>query len=83
MTREHQQAMARYEEARIRYRQAVRASLRGAGPTSGHGIRDAIRALEQARAELARHQPAPPPPPAPPAPESLPRRLFRRLLQAS
>lgn len=81
MTRELQQAMARYEEARIRYRQAVLASLRGGpGASSGDVIKEAIRALQVARAEVARLGPPPPPPAAPEPPESLPRRLVRMLL---
>jgi hypothetical protein len=85
MTRELQHAMAQYEEARIRYRQAVLASLNGgAGAASGEAIRQAIQQFQAARAELARHAP-----PAQPAParahrrESFPFKFVRRLLQAS
>jgi hypothetical protein len=63
MTRELQHAMAQYEEARIRYRHAVLASLDG--ESSGDAIRQAIQAFQAARAELARHDgrvtPAAPP----------------------
>jgi hypothetical protein len=78
MTRERQHAMAQYEEARIKYRQAVRASL--AGSSDGDAIREAIRVLQAARAELARHEAPPPRPVEPPAAGSLPWKLVRRLL---
>jgi hypothetical protein len=52
MTKELQHAMAEYEEARIRYRQAVLASLNGA--SNGEAIRSAIHAFQNARAELGR-----------------------------
>ena len=52
MTRELQHAMAQYEEARIRYRRAVLASLNG--ESNGDAIREAIRGFQAARAELAR-----------------------------
>jgi hypothetical protein len=54
MTRELQHAMAQYEEARIRYRQAVLASLNGES-SGGEAIREAIQAFQGARAELAKH----------------------------
>jgi len=86
MTTELQRAMARYEEARIRYRKAVLASLNGA--SNGETIRDAIRSFQRASVDLKRLT-APPPPPRPlrvvaePAPEPLPSaawRSFRRVL---
>jgi hypothetical protein len=52
MTSELQRAMARYEEARIRYRKAVLASLHGA--SSGEAIRQAITAFQDASADLKR-----------------------------
>ncbi len=52
MTKELQHAMAEYEEARIRYRQAVLASLNGS--SNGDAIRTAIQSFQSARAELAR-----------------------------
>ena len=52
MTTELQRAMARYEEARIRYRKAVLASLDGA--SNGETIRDAIRSFQRASADLKR-----------------------------
>lgn len=51
MTKELQRAMAEYEEARIRYRQAVLASLNG--ESSGDAIRSAIQDFQHARAGLA------------------------------
>ncbi len=85
MTTELQRAMARYEEARIRYRKAVLASLNGA--SNGESIRDAIRSFQRASADLKRlTSPEPPPRPlrvAEPAPEPLPSagwRSFRRML---
>lgn len=51
MTKQLQHAMAEYEEARIRYRQAVLASLNGA--SNGEAIRAAIQDFQRARAELA------------------------------
>ena len=84
MTTELQQAMVRYEEARIRYRTAVLDSLNGAG--GGEAIRAAIREIQAASAELKRLQPRPAPPPAEPASEpiSFPGwSLVRRLLTAS
>lgn len=74
MTTELQRAMARYEEARIRYRKAVLASLHGA--SNGQSIREAITSFQQASANLKKLT-APPPPPravrvvAEPAPETL------------
>ena len=52
MTAELQLAMARYEEARIRYRRAVLASLDGR--SNGDAIREAIAACRQTGAELRR-----------------------------
>ena len=75
MTTELQRAMARYEEARIRYRKAVLASLNGA--SNGQTIREAIKSFQRANADLKRLT-APPPPPravrvAPaPEPETVP-----------
>ena len=51
--------MAQYEEARLRYRCAVLASLNDGA--KGEGIRQAIQAIQAARAEVARHGPPPPP----------------------
>lgn len=62
MTPELQRAMARYEEARIQYKRAVLASLDGT--SDGTAIREAIRAVQGASAELGRSQAAPPAPPA-------------------
>jgi hypothetical protein len=68
MTNELQRAMARCEEARVRYRKAVLASLDGA--SNGDVIRQAIREYQRACAELKRlSPPAPPPAQAGPAPE--------------
>ncbi len=70
MTNELQRAMARYEEARIRYRKAVLASLDGA--SNGDDIRQSIREFQGASAELKRLTRATTPPaaaaPAPVAP---------------
>ena len=60
MTTELQRAMARYEEARIRYRKAVLASLNGA--SNGDTIREAIKSFQRANADLMRLT-APPPAP--------------------
>ena len=71
MTRELQRAMARYEEARFQYRRAVLASLDHA--SDGAAIRLAIRAFQDARAELKRFEaplPAPAPEPARARPEA-------------
>jgi hypothetical protein len=57
MTAELQLAMARYEEARIRYRKAVLASLDGT--SGGDAIRQAIAECQQAGAELKRLQGGP------------------------
>ncbi len=66
MSPELQRAMVRYEEARFQYRKALLASHDG----SSHGaeIREAIRAVQRASAELKRYRPAPPAP-AVPAPD--------------
>lgn len=89
MTRELQRAMARYEEARFQYRKAVLASLSQA--SNGAAIRLAIRAFQDARAELKRLE-APPPAPVlepararaeAPAAAPRPRGLFLKLLRAS
>ncbi|HEX7623896.1 MAG TPA: hypothetical protein VF400_10030 [Anaeromyxobacteraceae bacterium] len=75
MTTELQRAMARYEEARIRYRKAVLASLNGA--SNGEAIREAIKSFQRANAELKRLT-APPPAPravrvlSDPSPEASP-----------
>jgi hypothetical protein len=90
MTTELKRAMVRYEQARIRYRTAVLASLNGA--SNGDAIREAIQAFQSASAELKRlNAPARPPPPivkmgrtrtneAVPFPGWA---LFRKLLKAS
>lgn len=71
--------MAQYEDSRIKYRQAVLASLNAApGAAPGEAIKEAIDAFQLARAELARHGYPPPPPPKPVA-ESLRRKLVRFL----
>jgi hypothetical protein len=91
MTRELQRAMARYEEARFQYRKAVLASLNHA--SDGAAIRLAIRAFQDARAELKRFE-APPPAPVPvpepararaeaPTAAPRPRGVFLKLLRAS
>lgn len=68
MTTELQRAMARCEEARVRYRKAVLASLDGA--SNGDVIRQAIREYQRACAELKRISPPSQPPAQPrPAPE--------------
>ncbi len=82
MTMELQQAMVRYEEARIRYRTAVLDSLNG--EARGDAIRAAIREIQAATAELKRLQPRPPPPEPASEPVSIPGwSLVRRLLTAS
>jgi hypothetical protein len=83
MTRELQQAMARYEEARGRYRQAVLSSLNG--DARGEVIRDAITAYRSAREELARHGPLPSHEPRNEPRREVPGpwRFVRRLLTAS
>jgi len=55
MTNELKRAMARYEEARVRYRKAVLASL--AGASNGDVIRQSIRDFQRASAELRRIAP--------------------------
>ena len=62
MTNELQRAMARCEEARVRYRKAVLASL--AGASNGDEIRQSIRDFQRASAELKRLTPAAKPPSA-------------------
>ncbi len=62
MTPELQRAMVRYEEARIQYRKAL-ISSRGA-TSGGAAIRDAIREVQRASAELQRYRPVPPAAPA-------------------
>jgi len=62
MTNELQRAMARCEEARVRYRKAVLASL--AGASNGDEIRQSIRDFQRASAELKRLTPAAKPPAA-------------------
>jgi hypothetical protein len=52
MTTELQRAMAQYEEARIRYKKAVLASLNG--ESSGDAIRQSIVVFQKASAELRR-----------------------------
>jgi hypothetical protein len=81
MTRELQQAMAQYEEARIHYRKAVLASLNG--DTNGEAIRTAIQQFQVARAELARQSAPAPAHEAPRHEESGAWGFVRRLLQAS
>jgi len=58
MTAELQQAMARYEEARIRYRKAVLSSLDGT--SNGDAIRQAIVACQEAGSELRKLRGTPP-----------------------
>ena len=62
MTPELQRAMVRYEEARIQYRKALIASRDAT--SHGAAIRDAIREVQRASAELKRCRPPPPAPPA-------------------
>jgi hypothetical protein len=62
MTTELQRAMARYEEARGRYKTAVLGSLNG--DANGEAIRRAIHEFQRASAELRKVSP-PKPPPAP------------------
>lgn len=64
MTRELQQAMARYEEAHFQYRKALLASMNH--ESDGAAIRLAIHAFQDARAELRRLEQ--PPPVLPPSP---------------
>lgn len=72
MTNELKRAMARYEEARVRYRKAVLASLDGA--SNGDAIRQAIRDFQLASAELKRVSPPParPVPRLDPKPDAVP-----------
>jgi hypothetical protein len=68
MTNELKRAMARYEEARVRYRKAVLASLDGA--SNGDVILAAIRDFQRASAELKQlSPPAKAPPASSPPPE--------------
>ena len=62
MTPELQRAMVRYEEARIQYRKALIAPRDAT--SHGAAIRDAIREVQRASAELKRCRPAPPAPTA-------------------
>ena len=81
MTSELQRAMARYEEARIRYQKAVLASLHGA--SNGDAIREAIRAFQAASADLKRLTPTEASPPVEAATEESPTSgwaFVRRLL---
>jgi hypothetical protein len=63
VTNELKRAMARYEEARVRYRKAVLASLDGA--SNGDVIRQAIREVQRASSELKRLAPPTPAPARP------------------
>jgi hypothetical protein len=54
MTTDLQQAMARYEEARIEYKKAVLASLHEGAVSNGESIRLAIRKFQATSAELKR-----------------------------
>jgi hypothetical protein len=83
MTRELQQAMARYEETRAAYRVAVLSSLNG--ESSGEAIRLAIRSFQSARSELIRLGGLPAETPAkPPAKVESPAwRLVRRILPSA
>jgi hypothetical protein len=83
MTRELQQAMARYEESRAAYRVAVLSSLNG--ESNGEAIRLAIRSFQSARSELVRlgGLPAATPVKPPPREESAAWRLARRLLPSA
>lgn len=63
MTTELQRVMAQYEDARIRYKMAVLASLNG--DSSGDAIREAIREFQRANAELKRVTGVPARPPRP------------------
>jgi hypothetical protein len=67
MTSELQRAMARYEEARIRYKKSVLSSLHGA--SNGEAIREAIVAFQAANADLKRLTQAEPARPAEAAPD--------------
>jgi hypothetical protein len=58
MTPELQRVRARYEEARVQYKKAVLASLNGS--SNGDAIREAIRKVQAASAELKRLQPSSP-----------------------
>jgi hypothetical protein len=70
MTTELQRAMARYEEARGRYKKAVLGSL--SGESSGDAIRTAIQEFKAASAELRRVAPRRAPQPQPQASEEKP-----------
>ncbi len=83
MTPALQRAMAQYEEACIRYKKAVLASLNGS--SNGDAIREAICKVQDASAELKRHQAAPTT--LPPTPQNKPVAspswgFFMRLLKA-
>jgi hypothetical protein len=83
MTTELQRAMARYEEARGRYKKAVLASMQGG--SGGDDIRRAIQEFQVANAELRRVTPtkAPPPPPrAEERPSLTPLEFVWKLLKA-
>lgn len=82
MTTELQRAMARYEEARGRYKTAVLGSLNG--DANGDAIRRAIQEFQQASAELRRLSPPKPPPPPEPEerPSLTPLEFVWRLLKA-
>ena len=83
MTSELQRAMARYEEARGRYKQSVLASMQGA--STGDDIRRAIKEFQAANAELRRlrpPKPAAPPPRAEERPALTPLDLVWKLLKA-
>jgi hypothetical protein len=83
MTAELQRAMAQYEEARIRYKKAVLASL--AGASNGGAIRRAIQDFQGANSALKRLTDAPPAMPSKPQDDSEPFPgwgFMRRLLKA-
>ena len=84
MTSELQRAMARYEEARGRYKRSVLASMQG--ESTGDDIRRAIKEFQAANAELRRLRPPSPPPPRAPVeerPSLTPLELVWRLLKAA
>jgi hypothetical protein len=70
MTSELQRAMARYEEARGRYKKAVLSSFRGRA--NGVAIRRAIQEFKAASAELRKLTPPAPVPPQPQRAEERP-----------
>jgi hypothetical protein len=70
MTTELQRAMARYEEARGRYKTAVLGSLNG--DSNGDAIRRAIQEFQEASAELRRVSPPAAAPPRKPTAEEKP-----------